>query len=246
MRNYVLADLKRIIKRLPRIIVMAIIYAALLAVIYAAYKNLWTSITFVLYVEQYIAVLTTGLGLVELITVYADDFKAKTMQVAIGIGIPRRVVVLCKVIEAAVLTLIDLLLFALVAFAAGAVLHAGLETDQITEILISLLKVWLSVVSYVNLAMILMFFTQSTGPGTLLYLALSMGILNMLVSLLAGIEEIEFLHLDNYMLTTFIKTFTTRLMIGNFSAGALIGILVYIAIGYFLTVFLFRKRELEF
>ncbi|MGL6269561.1 MAG: hypothetical protein ACRC2O_16625, partial [Chitinophagaceae bacterium] len=88
---------------------MVAIYAILIIVLVIASKGQWNAVTFVLAVEQYIEFLPVLIGLVELISVFTEDFKAKTMQVAIGIGSPRYRIVLSKLIEMMLLVLVDLM-----------------------------------------------------------------------------------------------------------------------------------------
>lgn len=247
MIHYITADLRRIIKRLPHIIALAFVLAILIILI-AVIRNgdAWTSVTFTLTVEKYIAFLPLLLGLIELLAVFADDFKAKTMQVAIGIGIPRRQVVLSKFLETAVLALTDLILFTAVCFIAGAVCGAGLNGGQIMEICINMTGDWLSIIGYASFTMILLFFTQSTGPGTLLNILFSYGLINTLIGLTDEIDAIQFLHIGQYTFTSLQKLFITRLQIGSFHFGSFIGIILYILCGCLLSILVFRHRELDF
>ncbi|MCI2049769.1 MAG: hypothetical protein LKJ76_08650 [Lachnospiraceae bacterium] len=247
MRNYISADLKRICRRIPRAIVLASVYVILiLIVVLSAGQNTWNSVTFTLIVEQYIAALTVIFGIIELISVYSDDFKAKTMQVAIGTGLQRDRVVFSKYTELLVLTFADLVLFAAAALISAAVVKTGYSADQAMEISVLCFKVWLSIAGYSSLSMILIFFTQATGLATLLYLGLAAKIVSALLSLLTDLDAIQFLHLNRLLLSTMLDTFGSRLVLNNFNVPSFIGILVYIGIGYAATVFLFRKRELEF
>lgn len=246
MLNYIRADLKRIFTRVPRLVVLFLCYAGLAAIILVLHNEQWNSVVFTSGVEQYIKFLTAGLGLLELISVYSDDFRAKTMQVAIGIGIPRRNVVICKITEVGILVLADLLLFGAIMFTMGGILKSDINADQTMELIAYLVKTWISILSYMSLSMILLFFTQSSGPGTLLYVGLSIGLLKGLFELLAGIDAIQFLHLNTYTLSALLNTFGTRLLVGIFHVPSFFGILVYFAAGNLLTIFLFQKRELEF
>ena len=246
MINYIYADIKRIAKRLPRIIALIIVYAILLTVIAVTRSSNWNSVMFINAVEQYSLILPLVIGLVEIAAVYSDDFKAKAMQIAIGTGMPRRRVVLSKYLEIILLVLADVLICALLAFAAGAVLGADIDADQASELAMRFLGVWLNIISYLSLTMILMFYMQGTGGGTILYLVLSLHIINNLIGLVAGIKAIQFLHIDSYTLTSMLQAFTTRLYIGTFSAGRFAGIILYIVAGYTASAFVFSRRELDF
>ncbi|MGL4284045.1 MAG: hypothetical protein ACRCSI_10700, partial [Eubacterium aggregans] len=99
-------------------------------------------------VEQYIGFLTVMIGLVELLSVFSDDFKAKTMQVAIGLGIFRWCIVLCKLIEVMVLVLADLLIFALVVFIAAPFVRVAPNVQQVLEMMGNLFGVWLGIIGF--------------------------------------------------------------------------------------------------
>ena len=246
MSNYIYADLKRILFRAPRIILTLLVYAVFAAVTAFTYYTSWSSINFVKNAQTYIEFLPILLGLVEMIAVFADDFRAKTMQVAIGLGISRAKVVFCKLIEAAVLVAIDLAVLAAIVLGASSYLKAGLSPSQTNELLICLTMAGVSTISYISLTMILMFYNQSTGLGRILYLLLAVGIVSAAVSLIGIIEFLEPLRLESYTLSNFLSVARARWIVGTFDVKSIIGILAYIAGSTGLTIFLFRKRELEF
>ena len=246
MIGYLCADLKRIAVRIPRWIVLLVLYGILVAILVFSHNEETTSVVFITMVEQYIRVLTVFLGLVELISIYSDDFKARTMQVAIGIGVSRRAVILCKFLELLLYAFIDLAAFGLIALVVSLIQRIGLHSAQIVEMFTMLFNVWVSIAGYISLSMIVLFFMQATGIGTLLYLALSTGTVSSLLSLLTGLDAVKRFHLDQYTLTSLLKASGTQLLLGNIHWAAFLGVALYIALGYNRTSALFRRRELEF
>lgn len=247
MINYLRADLKRIYMRIPRLIALLVVYAALIAMLCFSVDEEWNGINFVVTLSQFSIALPVLLGVIELVSVYADDFKAKTMQIAIGIGIKRRRVILVKLIEMAVLICTDLLFLALVALiVGGGILHAGLQAEQYVDTAVLILDVWMKIVGYSSISMILMFFMQSTGMATLVYIALSSTVVYRLSSMLLEAKWIAPLHLGRYTITALLNIFHSQLVLGNFHIASLIGILIYVGLGFGITVFLFKGRELEF
>ena len=116
MLDYIIADYLRIIKRIPRIIGIALFYIAL--IIYMLVKSssktaTWNSVSFVSAITTFTALFSLFLGVFEFLAIFSDDFKAKTMQVAIGLGIHRSKIIASKMIEVAILLLTDILLLAL-------------------------------------------------------------------------------------------------------------------------------------
>lgn len=246
MFNYILADLKRIALRIPRALVMVAIYAILIIVLVIASKGQWNAVTFVLAVEQYIEFLPVLIGLVELISVFTEDFKAKTMQVAIGIGIPRYRIVLSKLIEMMLLVLVDLMFVFVIALITGAIMQVWPDGQQLMAILGNLFGTWMGAMAYASLTMILIFFTQGMGIATLLYLAFCGKIVYTLLDIIFSIEIITSLHLQRFTLTAMIQLFNSKILLGTFSTATFLGILLYIVLGYLGAVAVFNRRELDF
>ncbi|MDO4530430.1 MAG: hypothetical protein Q4C06_00480 [Bacillota bacterium] len=246
MINYICADLKRIMVRLPRVMMTLCVYAVLLIVVAVTYYTGWSSVNFIKNIQQYIGMVPVALGLIELIAVFSDDFKAKTMQVAIGLGISRTKVVLCKLIEMIVLAVVDAIIFAVLALGAAFILDAGLNPEQIREFGASISMMAISCVAYTSLTMIVMFYNQGTGLGRIVYLALSGGVVSLAITLIGLLKYLEALHLDSYTLTHFLSVAKARWVIGAPDIKPFIAILIYVAVSTAITAFLFRKRELEF
>jgi len=168
------------------------------------------------------------------------------MQVAIGIGISRKKVILSKLLEVIILVFFDLVLFGVIAFSLGGILGAGLNIEQVKEILAFILSVWYSIVGYTSLTMILMFFTQNSSIGSLTYLGICITVFAAIPDLIFSLPVLAKFNLDHYLLSSLVKTFQSHILMGRVNAGALIGILLYIIVGYLCTVWVFKKRELEF
>lgn len=247
MLNYIIADLKRITLRIPRAIAMLVIYAGMvLFLMSVSSSDQWNVVSYMSAVEQYVGFLMVMIGLVELVSIFADDFKAKTMQVAIGLGIPRWRVILCKLIEVMVLVLADLVVFALVAFIAAPCVRVAPSGSRMMEIIGKLFGVWLGTTAFASLSMILIFITQGTLGAIILYLAMASGVVNTLMEIILGLEGIKDFHLQRFTLTALVKMFDAKIILGTFSFSYFVGILIYIAIGYAVTLAVFRKRELDF
>lgn len=247
MKNYVKADIRRILPRIPRILILVAYFAVFIAMyIIDARKDTWNSVAFVALVQTYCSFMPPILGLIELICVYSDDFRAKTMQVAIGIGISRKKVVLAKYIEIALVTLFDLLIFALLCTVMNAITGIVLRSDLVLEIFGQLLFCWLSVIGYSGLSMILIFALQSTGLATILYLVLSTALVQWALGNITNLPAIRGLHLQNVLLTTALNNFRSKIIIGSLDFRSSITIIIYFVVSYVITVEIFKKRELEF
>lgn len=250
MNNYISADLKRISVRVPRIIALLILFAVEIIFTLILTKTGEQSITavgFMAYFGQFTGfVVPVALELIELHAIYADDFKAKTMQIAIGVGVKRRHIVLSKLFEMIILVTTDLILYGLVIVVAATITGLQLQSPHFLMLASYLISNGISIVAYTALAMILIFYMQSTGVGVLLYLLLSLTIANKIFGVILSLGFLETLSLGRFLVTDIISKFYTSLMLGSFHVRSFIGILIYIVISYIATIMLFKKRELEF
>ena len=245
MKRYMNADLHRIFTRVPRFIVLAVLYAAIFFIITQAAdgKTVYEFISgFLSYVNFFFGVI----GLAELIFVYADDLKAKTMQVAIGTGISRNRVILAKWAEIAVLMLIDTLVMALLIIAAAATNGVGFTADVAGQFLILLLFGVIKVVGSVGFTMIFIFWTRSTVIGILVYLVTVSEIVSHLFGAVLEAGFLSNLHISGYTFSGLMQLSRARMMAGSFSFWYNFGMILYLAVFFLLTCLVFRKRELEF
>ena len=246
MLNFIRADLRRIFFRIPRVIGTLLVYAILFVVLFIIQKGGVTSVTFLELVSKFISYLPLIWGLFILIAIFADDFRAKTMQVAIGLRIPRSQIVIGKLIETIILTVFEISLLFLFTVGASIFMKAGLNASQIHELMVKFFMAGVNMVGYISLTMILMFFTQSTGGGRILYLALNGSIIYTILDIVSVFETLEPLRLTSFSLTYLLSVAEARWIIGIIDIRSWIGIILYLVISTILTIVLFRRRELEF
>lgn len=263
MRNYIKADLLRIAKRIPQILVTLLSYGALALAIFIFVQttrvmadpalaelglNVIVSSSLVfdaaMKVIPYFAVF---MGLLAMIFVFSDDFKAKTAQIAIGAGISRSRIIFSKLTEVLILLVIHALAFAGITILMNALMGFNMNGAQYAELARFLgMNMVLTNMAYLSLVTILLYATQSMVLPILAYLALSFELVSGAIGMLSYIRVLEPLNLGRYTLTTFLGQLETNLGAGVFDALPVIGILAYMAAGIVLATLLFRKKELEF
>lgn len=248
MFNYMYADLRRIYRRLPRLIVLTLIYIAVTAVLASALGDgeIKAAPMMILFEHYAVGYFPLVIGLVEMASLYSDDFRAKTMQQAIGMGISRTEVVLCKLLDMTVLLLIDLAVFGAVTLAAGGIWGgAGMTAEVTGELLLTLLSAWLKAVAYASLSMTLAFYTQNALFSMLVYIALASGAANTMLGMALGMRSLAPLHLPRFLLTSQANAFYTHALLGYFDLASFLAVLIYIAAGAFASSWLFKNVELE-
>lgn len=248
LNRYIRADFYRVLHRIPRWIMLAIFWYAVVNAGLAGMgseegliaANSVSSISALLIYSPVV------LGFIELIFIYGDDFKAKTMQVAIGTGISRKRIVNIKWVEAMILVGLDLLGSFVLVMLAGLIFRIGYSGDHILQVFGMCFCAFFKTTAYLGVVMIIMFLSQGTTFALILYLLMSPGLLNKLMGLVAKIKVIKRFHIDNYTLTSCLDVFSARIALGTIHWPALIGIIIYMVVCFYLTVLVFRRRELEF
>ena len=250
MLNYIRADVKRILHRSTHLFPMLLAFIIFACMLYFPNRNAqMTAVTLVTSACSTLDWLVLLIGLFEMIAVFAEDFKVKTMQVAIGLGISRNKVVLCKLMEVAVLLVLDCIVVALLTMGLGAVMGVSIGFAVLKDLIFALLiKCLLAQVVAVSLTMIVLFTTQSSILSIFVYLFVAAGTVNMLLSVMPmfGMTALESLNLHRLTLSYLVSSFYTRILLGTFEITSFAGILVYLGAGIFATCKLFGKRELDF
>ena len=246
MKQYIVADLKRIVGQVPYWICMLLLIGYMIGLFLFQSLINWNAVTYLVTASAFAGMLPIFFGLLVFIAVFSADFKTKTMQVAIGTGLSRAEVVLSKAVEVFVITIAGIFLIGVVVLLAGVVTGAGMNATHAMEIINSLWMKGVAIISYNYIAMILIFFTQKPGIGTLFYIALATPVVEILISIINDIKLIKELDICRFYLANLIETAHTRLILGTFDIASFIGIAAYIMAGVAVTILLFRKRELEF
>lgn len=247
MKNYIKADLIRIATHIPRLFLLAAMNAVFILIVQNFSKyDTFNSVTYLSMLGQYCNFLPICIGVIELVAVYSTDFKAKTMQFAIGIGVKKEQVILTKLLEMIVMVLFDLAIIIAVVFICGAIFGVSFTSWQLLEVFSRFLMIWLKVSLFMSISMIAIFFTQGTGLAMILYLIMASGFSDEIISSLVSSSFLSPLRINLILPSSLLDTLMTRMILGNFSIGRFIGILIYIVLGYIVTVLIFRKRELEF
>ncbi len=248
MKNYVLADISRLVRRIPRIVVLTLIYiGALIFFIYCYNTAVWNSVTFITTFTTCFSVVGILIGMTEFLFVYASDFKAKVMQMAIGRGLSRPKVVLAKFLEVGIMNIMSLVILCIITLIFGFVTGIHLNGNQVYELAIIFVMTVMEKLIYTAITSIFLFLLQNAGLSALLYVIVGLDPLRYLVALLSPhFKIVVALHLKDYCYGMICNLFQSNLILGKFNFGALVGILIYIVGAYLITVAIFRKKELEF
>lgn len=248
MLNYIHADLHRIFRRTSRCVIIILFFAIALGIeFYQAVTRSYNSVNLVAAAATLFDGAALVLGVVELQSVFADDFNAKTMQIAIGLGISRPKVVLVKLLDFAILSLVDSLVLMVLFALGGTFCGIHLLGDQIYLLVVSAIGNALYMTIAAAFTMIPVFYLQSTSLAILFFLIISIDPIKIILMLFSTKEIVMNLHLVELPYSIVAETLTTQLSLRNaVPIPQLIGVIAYLAIAYGLTVLVFKKRELDF
>ncbi len=244
MINFLRADVKRLMRRMPLVVSMLILYMIHVGVITYSFMKKSSAASFVGTATTSIEIMVILMVMVEFGAIFSDFIRANVMQVAIGRGISRRQVVLFKYLEMAIVMCFNLLILTLLTLILNPVLGARLDILQIKEILILFFTTWLKTVGLLSFAMIPIFGFFSPTIGLILYLALVLNLDNALLSLVKQIKGLEMLTLENYTFDSLGSAFASHLYLGIFSVSKFIAMIIYIALAIFVSIRIFKKKEL--
>lgn len=248
MKNYVLADVYRLMRRRPRIVLLILIYIiTLIGMNFTRGQLTWNSVAFIGSYEIIFGMAGIAVCLLEFLFVYASDFKARIMQVAIGRGLSRPQVVLSKFIEVAIMDVISLGILWILILIYGAVTGIRLSGTQGFEMAVVFVTDMFSELIVTGLVAIFLFLFQNAGVSALVYAAVSCDPMQYVYRIFSEkFKIIVSLHLQDLCFSALCERFKSHLILGQFNFPALLGIACYILIGYFVTVAIFKRRELDF
>ena len=244
-----IADLNRIKKRIPRLLLIAvtvIIIVIIEALVIGISKDPLPGDTFNSGLKGGMGCCACLFGLYEINFVYGDAFKAKTIQKAIGNGISRPKLICAAWLETILLLAIDLLIATVFCSLVGFIGAPGYGIRHIAALLVYDFGSWFQIAAAAAVASIFFFANQSIGVGVLVYLAVSLGLISVLVRYGGALLKLEKLHLESYELNQAANVFIARLELGSIHLQSMVIVLLYIILSYIVTVGLFGKRELDF
>lgn len=246
MSNYLRAELRRVFCRVSRWVNLVIQCLIIVAIGYIIKLTSWSNENFASAISTYFSYgAVLFVGICELGTVYSDDFKSKTMQIAIGSGVSRTKVIAVKFIEIAIVSLFDLLIQGIVTVALGLILGAGLTSGQYGDLAVWVLIAWLTILCCTAAASIIMFHNQGGEIGKLIYIAMWAPVPFVLRYLLE-LGPLAQLQLSKYIYTEQLKLLSSYLMLGRMNFGCLISIVVFILACFGLAILWSRHKELDF
>ena len=179
--------------------------------------------------------------------VLSDDFKSKSMQVAIGHGLTRNKVIFARFFEIGILVIEAFVLVSLAMLGIGLCVGVG-AGDMITCIG----KCWINVLEIIVYSAISIVFVYSMQNGTfglVMFILMASGVLSGMVALL---DLIPFFSKHNISIGEYLpsgmlmKIENSALATGKRIGWLVVVLLCFVVLPLFLTMKIFQKKELDF
>ena len=195
MRRIVLTDLRRAQRKKSYIICMSIVVLLMLIVCIFSFVRPSSSealaaqtretsgraLQFLDSIGIAFSMLPFLVGIPIFQTVFSDDFKSRTMQTAIGRGISRRRLVLARYYEVIALLIEACVIFTVIGIIMGLIMGASI--GGLASMTGSLFFDAILVVSNMSIAMLILYMSQNTTGGLVMYILLAADVFRMILAL---------------------------------------------------------------
>lgn len=181
-------------------------------------------------------------SMASMIAVYGDELRTGAMQTAIGRGLSRTKLILAKFLDCVILLFLQftvLTIFVLITNKAAGIITSG--ADNLNIVMSALLCGLLPSCSYVAISALFIYTMWNAAVGFIAAFGLS-----ILAPIILGfVKQLLKINLSDYWIRTLMDDSLNKFLMGSFDFALLPAIVVYIVLPLALTVFLFRRKELE-
>lgn len=249
MFNYILADMRRIAKKKSFIFTLVAFAALFLLMMFIFYNATFAESAYITKTSSFLSFSPLVIGLAVFLSIYYDDFKSKAMQIAIGYGISRSKVIVVKMIETILATVLAMLVLSVLILLLPIFMGLSLTGAQYLEIAMTMLVEMLRVVGYTSMATMFVYGTQNAMTGTILYVLLASKTIMIILATLLGQEFVINMigDLTQYLYTGLLYTAKWQFLTGaGVGVVSIVAILIYIMLPTAVAMLVFKKKELEF
>ena len=181
-------------------------------------------------------------------TVYNDDFNSKSMQAIIGYGIKRSKLVIYKITTTLLLSVVIYALLSIIFFINLKLLNVSLSIEELKVIMSVVAGGITKILIIAAIGGVFSFFYQKGIPGTIVFVLVISGVVDMFLNIAMGSRFVVDLIGDrtDLILGNAIGDFQNIIATGDMNITALIAVVVYFLGAILITIFTFKNRELEF
>ena len=181
--------------------------------------------------------------------VYGDEFRAMAMTCAIGRGVSRNRLIISKLIDNIILSVILFGIFAIEAVIAGLIMGAGMTSEETFALVLYIMIGAVKSVGYTSIASIILFVNANIPIGVFVLLVLHMIMPIVINTASSSSKLLSSLHLDRWFFGGMVESGYSSIVLGMTAGGIMtlvLGCVIYIGISVGVTIALFSKREMDF
>ena len=248
MRNCIKADILRVQRKksyiiMPSIIMLIIVIAGIVALVKGGEKG----------ESMFKTIITVGLGFNSLMlgipvfnAVLGDDFKSRSMQIAIGRGLSREKLIYARLTEIIFIVVEAYLVFYLAILVFG--LIAGVDIKVIGSTMWDVSVELLNIIGFTTVSMIFAYWTQNGTLGLVSYILLGASVFDLLISslsLLPGIRDTD-INIGDYVVSGMSSHVIHATSVGNGIIWFIAFAVCWVCLPTFIAIRAFKHKELDF
>ncbi len=246
MINFIKADLFRVFTKPLRYVMLCIFGISMAGILIYQSISGYTDVSLTSLMVGGNPVYGILVMLAYIFTIFGDDFRAKNLQAAIGMGVLRYQVVLGKFMTYSIIMFLDTIFFALIHTLIVGIMGHLVTGEVLIEIFVDLACELLKGILAMSIAMMAAFVSQSVTVASLVYTLMYMNVLGLAMPYLLVFQVVGELKIPTHYSSVAVQNFVHRLWLGIFDTGSFIVIALYLAVGLGVSILVFSKRELEF
>ena len=247
MKNLILADVKRILRKPSYWIVLGICLLISLFWTIQSKGGGQSGLSFASNQGTAINTMNLFIGIAIYVSVYADEFTSNSMQCLIGRGISRRRLLIAKFINCVIVTFFSYGIYTIFITITGLIMGVNMNAAESSFLYSTILTNAFKVLGYATISMIILFWSKNVAYTTLVD-AFLLFAGNTLMSGLNVVPVIKFWHIDRHVFSNALECAKVDLLLtGGTAIFTLLWHVVKICtISIILAYLLFRKKELDF
>ncbi len=245
MRNLIVSDILRILKKKTYWIIMGIVFVLSLTSMFSSNKSGFTSM-----VSQRANIQNTGsiiLGICIFLSVYADEFSSRSMQCIIGRGLSRSKLQIAKFLDCVLLTLNSYCLWALWVFILNLIFRTNMQPLEMTALYAAFFTSAIQAIGYATISAIFLYKSSNVAAATVVDILFYIVLYTFLNLTATSAPLAPIIAVNRSCFTGRINQIYTGIVLGQDCGGLIVGTVITFIIGALvISVLVFRKRELEF
>ncbi len=245
MRNLIVSDILRILKKKTYWIVLGIVLLLSVVSVLQSRTSVFTNI-----ISQRTNIQNTGsviLGICIFLSVYADEFSSRSMQCIIGRGLSRSKLQIAKFLDCVILTINSYVLWAIWVMLLNLIFRTNMGSFETTVLYTTFFTSALQAISYATISAIFLYKSSNVAAATVIEILFYIVFYTFIHMISSSAPLAPLIILERNSLTGKLNSIYTSIILGQSSIGLIANvIIVFVGGALIISILIFRKKELEF